>query len=94
MALGRLGQVSEAVVSALLAALQDEDWPVRWRAAAALGQLGYTSPEVIRALCGRLDKQHTYVRDAAYVALWQLVPKMYKEEVSTDAAADRFAKRM
>jgi HEAT repeat protein len=89
--LGRLGQASEAVVNALLAALRDKESNVRGRAAAALGRLGRPRPEVLRALRDRLDDQEscliptessltgTTVGEAAFIALGQLVTKMYEQ---------------
>jgi HEAT repeat protein len=71
-ALGRLGNASPEVASALLAALSDAGPSVRIQAAGALGRLGNASPAVVSALLAALRDADRFVRSQAAEALGQL----------------------
>ena len=62
------------VITALVQALQDEEGPVRSRAAQSLGQLGQASPEVITALIQALQDEEWNVRRDAAQILGQIAP--------------------
>jgi HEAT repeat protein len=73
-ALGNLGEASEAVVTALVACLQDEDSVVRQSTAYALGNLGEKSDKILPQVVQWIE-QH---QDSEYIGygidgLWHLV---------------------
>ncbi|NEQ81669.1 MAG: NACHT domain-containing protein, partial [Moorea sp. SIO2I5] len=71
-ALGRFGNNSETVVSALLLGLQDPDSDVRFRAAIALVTLGNNSETLVNILLPRLKDEYSDVRKKAGDALVKL----------------------
>ncbi len=65
----------EETVAYFLAALEDENAGVRWRAAEALGRLGVADARVVEALLAALEDEWAEVRDSAFEALWNLSEK-------------------
>ncbi|KAF9417418.1 hypothetical protein BGZ76_004534 [Entomortierella beljakovae] len=61
--------MSESTVSALITALQDNDWIVQGAAAKALGNQSTMSESTVSALITALQSNHSYVRVAAVEAL-------------------------
>ncbi len=70
-----MGNNSEAVLTALLKSLNDEDFDVRSRAANTLGKLGNDSEVVLTALLERLNDEDFFVRSSAVDALGKLGKK-------------------
>lgn len=70
-ALGRLSQVTPAVVEGLLHTLADAEMDVRSSAAKALGRLGQAIPAVVEGLLTTLSAPEWYVRSSAIEALKQ-----------------------
>jgi hypothetical protein len=66
------GASAAKAMQALIAALADDEWPVRQAAASSLVQLGQASPEVVQALIAALKDSDNDVRKAAANALGRL----------------------
>lgn len=68
-----LSTIGAPAVSALVVALDDGDWFVRWQAVGTLGRIADAKTEPVRAaISKRLDDEHAMVRDEARSALEKL----------------------
>jgi HEAT repeat protein len=71
-ALASVDPKSPRAAAALVEALSDEAWPVRWRAVKSLGELGLADREVLDALQKACSDTRREVNEAAAVALREL----------------------
>ncbi|KAF9149983.1 hypothetical protein BGX20_005827, partial [Mortierella sp. AD010] len=67
--LGARSTLSESAIKFLIGALKDEDYYVRFSAAAALGEQSTLSELAIQSLIDALKDENVYVRDSAAAAL-------------------------
>ena len=85
-ALERIGGQANKTVPALIEALGDQNWEIRWSAAGALTSFGKKSAMAVPELVGLLRDSEDYVRNAALSTLGQMGP------ISVAALMDEVAK--
>lgn len=73
-ALERIGGQANKTVPALIEALGDENWEIRWSAAGALTSFGKKSAMAVPELVGLLRDPEDYVRNAALSTLGKMGP--------------------
>ena len=85
-ALERIGGQANKTVPALIEALGDQNWEIRWSAAGALTSFGKKSAMAVPELVGLLRDSEDYVRNAALSTLGKMGP------ISVAAMLDDVAK--
>ncbi len=85
-ALERIGGQANKTVPALIEALGDQNWEIRWSAAGALTSFGKKSAMAVPELVGLLRDSEDYVRNAALSTLGKMGP------ISVAAMMDEVAK--
>lgn len=83
----RLGQYNETVKNALLRALNDAAWLVRWEAVRGIGNLGEKARELIPHLESRLTDANNWVQLYAVISIFKLAPM-------TDAIVNKAQKHL
>ena len=73
-ALERIGGQANKTVPALIEALGDQNWEIRWAAAGALTSFGKKSAMAVPELVGLLRDREDYVRNAALSTLGKMGP--------------------
>ena len=73
-ALERIGGQANKTVPALIEALADQNWEIRWAAAGALTSFGKKSAMAVPELVGLLRDSEDYVRNAALSTLGKMGP--------------------
>jgi glyceraldehyde-3-phosphate dehydrogenase type I len=97
-ALGKIGPVTDQVIPALIKALEDSDWEVRYYAAKALGKIGPVAKDAAPALIKVLEDSDSYVRRYAAEALGkigpvtdQVIPALVRALKGSDRYVHRYA---